>query len=552
METHKLRGLDDYFEKPNRLKTWSGYPIKKIYTPEDSADLNYDVDCGDAGTYPYTRGIHEDMYQGRIWTRRLGWGYGTPKEANSQFKFLLELGNTGINLFRDMPSVLGIDPDHPLARGEVGRSGVSIATIEDMREIFEGIPLDKVSTNILCASCSGPTLFSFYAALAEEEGIPLDKVRGTHSNDVFHGYFCYAKQPNPPDLGLKLVAHEIEFCSKHMPLWNAFYVNAYDLRDTGLNAPQEIAFAFSFGIEYIEAALARGLDIDSFLPRAAFYCNAGIDIFEEVAKLRAMRRMWARLVKERYQAKNPKSWKFRFGVHTSGSSLVPYQPLNNIIRIAYEQLVAVLAGTQSINSCTFVEPLSLFTPLSQMVSLRTQQILAYETGAGLTADPLGGSYYIEHLTNVIEEDAEKILNKILAMGGAIEAIKSGWIEKELEKGAMQYQKEIENKERIIVGLNDFTIPPEEDIEPPGGLIEVSSNVEQEQIAKLVRIKKERDPARLGRAIKDLRQAVEGDENIIPFIMEAAKSYATVGEIQGTIREALGYSWEPWEMVKSPF
>ena len=545
-----MKSLDDYFEKPKRIKTWSGFPVKTIHRPEDVAGLDYDRNLGDAGKYPYTRGIYDDMYRGRFWTRRLGWGYGTPQETNQQFKFLLAQGNTGLNLFRDLPSVLGIDPDHPMARGEVGRSGVSIATIEDMREIFEGIPIAKVSNNILCASCAGPALLSFYLAVAQNQGVPLNKIRGTLSNDTFHGYFCYAREANPPDLGLKLAVDVIEFCSQNMPLWNAFYVNSYDLRDSGLNAPQEVAFGLSFAVAYIEGALARGLDIDFFAPRAAFYCNAGIDFFEEIAKLRAMRRMWAKLVREKYRAKDPRSWRFRFGVHTSGSSLIPQQPLNNIVRIAYEQMVAVLAGAQSVNSCTFIEPLSLPTELSQMVALRTQQILAYETGVALTADPLGGSYYVEYLTNVIEEEAAKIFKEIEEMGGALEAIKSGWIEREIEKGALAYQKEVENKERIIVGLNEFVTPPEEDIEPPGGLIKISPKVDEEQIARLNKIKEQRDFGQVKKLIANLREAAEKGENLVPHIIAAAKCYATLEEIQGTIREAFGYTWDPWGM-RSP-
>ena len=543
---------DDYFAKPSRIKTWSGFPVKKFYKKEDIKEFDYEKDLNDPGSFPFTRGVHESMYQGRLWTKRLGWGFGTPEETNKQFKWLLEQGNTGLNLFRDIPSVLGIDPDHPMARGEVGRSGVSIATMQDMEDTFEGIPLDKVSSNILCASCAGPTLFAFYISAVQKKGISISKIRGTLSNDTLHGYFCYAKDPNPPDLGLKLAVDVIEFCAKNMPFWNAFYVNSYDMRDSGITAPQEIAFGLSFAITYIEEALKRGIDIDSFAPRAAFYCNAGIDFFEEIAKLRAMRRMWAKLIKERYGAKDERSWKFRFGVHTSGSSLVAQQPLNNIIRIAYEQLTAVLSGAQSINSCTFIEALSLPTELSQIVALRTQQILAHETGVALTADPLGGSYYVEHLTGLIEKEADKILAKIEDMGGGLAAIKSGWFDREIQRGALAFQKEVESKERIVVGLNEYVIPPEEDIEPPGGKTVLSPKVGQQQVDKLNRIKKERDFNEVKKAVNNIRKAADKNENLIPHIMAAAKCYTSVEEIQGTIREAYGYTWDPWKMRESPF
>ncbi len=536
-----------YFEKPKRTKTWSGLLVKEIYTPGDIAGIEYERDIADAGEYPFTRGIHSDMYRGRYWTRRLGWGYGTPAETNKLFLFLLREGNTGLNLFRDLPSVLGIDPDHPMAKGEVGKAGVSLCSIEDMDQIFSGIPLDKVSTAILCASCVAPVILAQYIAVAENRGISLAQLRGTLSNDTLHGYFCYSKESNPLDLCLKSAVDVIEYCSRNMPLWYAMYINAYDLRDSGIDAPQEIAFALALAISYIQGALERGLKVDDFAPRASFYCNAGIDFFEEIAKLRAMRRMWARLMRERFGAQDPRSWKFRFGVHTAGSSLVPQQPLNNIVRIAYEQLVAVLAGAQSINSCTFDEPICLPTELSQRIALRTQQILAYETGASLAADPLGGSYYVECLTDKMEEEASRILKEIEDMGGMVEAIRTGWVEREIEKGSLQYQKEIEKRERIIVGMNAFVILPEEDTPPPGGVLRVSPEVEQEQIARVRRLKEKRDSSRVKETLKKLREKVQmGEkENLMPAIIAAVKACATIEEIQGTIRKARGYSWDPW-------
>lgn len=555
MEIAKEKLLDAYFEKPKRTTTWSSFEVKEIYTPKDIEHIDYEKDLANAGSYPFTRGIYPDMYRGRLWTRRLGWGYGTPKETNRQFKYLLETGNTGLTLFRDMPTIIGIDPDHPMALGEVGREGVSICTIQDMEEIFDGIPLEKVSTVLLAASTVSPIILSFYIALAEKRLIDPARLRGTISNDPIHGYFCYFQKSNPINLCLKVAGDVIEYCTKRMPLWHATYINSYDLRDSGINAPQEIAFALAIAIAYINEALERGLKIDDFAPRSSFYCNAGIDIFEEVAKLRAMRRMWAKLIKERYGAKDKRSLQFRFGVHTSGSSLVRQQPLNNIIRIAYEQLVAVLGGAQSVNSCTFLEPICLPTDFSQQTTLRTQQILAYETGVSLVADPLGGSYYIEYLTNRIEEEANKILKQIEDMGGIEKSI--GWIENEIEKAAVEYQKSIENRERLIVGQNIFTIPPEEEVSPPGGVLKISPASEEAQITKVKRIKEERDNEKVKSAIKALggkaeRSMVHKKENLLPEIIEAAKCYATLEEIHGTIRMAYGYDWDPWGMRKTPF
>lgn len=543
-----------YFEKTKKPHTWSGIPLNEIYKPADVKDINYERDIADAGEYPFTRGIHPNMYRGRLWTRRLGWGFGTPADTNRQFKFLLKEGNTGLALFRDLPSALGIDPDHPLAKGEVGRAGVSIASIEDMEEIFEDIPLDKVSVVVLCASAVAPVMQGLYIAVAENKGIDLKQLRGTLSNDTLHGYFCYSKEANPVDLCTKAALDVIEFCTRNMPLWNAMYINSYDLRDSGINAPQEIAFSLSIAIEYIKGAVQRGLNVDDFLPRASFYCCAGIDFFEEVAKLRAMRRLWARLTRERFGATNPQSWHFRFGAHTAGSSLVPQQPLNNIIRIAYEQMVAVLAGAQSINSCTFDEPVCLPTELSQMTALRNQQILAYETGVSAVADPLGGSYYVENLTNQIEHEAAKILEEIEGMGGVVGAIKSGWMERKIEEGLLKHQREVESGERVMVGMNAFTIPTEDDIPVPGGVQRIPLHTEGEQIARLHHLKERRDQHKLREAISRLREKAQGDgsENLMRPIIDCLKAYATLEEVQGTLRQAKGYSWDPWDARNSPF
>lgn len=546
VELEKITEL--YLEKPKRTKTSSGVPLKEIYTPEDVAHIDYSRDIADAGQFPFTRGIHPDMYRGKLWTRRLGWGYGTPKESNRQFKFLLREGNTALTLFPDLPLVEGIDPDHPLAKGEVGKVGAAYYSLEDMEDIMEGIPLDKISVALLGATCAAPVILSFYIATAEKRGLDPSKLRGTTANDPLHGHYCRSKEANPVDLAIKTAVDIIEYTTKNMPYWNPVSVNSYDMRDTGITAPQEAAFGLAIAIAYVEGALKRGLKVDDFAPRISFYCNAGIDIFEEVAKLRAMRKMWAKIMRSRYKAKDPMSWKFRFATHTSGTSLTAQQPLNNIIRIAYEQLVAVLGGVQSLNSCTFVEAISVPTDLAQQISLRTQEILAYETGVALVADPLGGSYYVEYLTHKIEEEATRILEEIDGMGGMTEAMRTEWIDREIEKAALQYQQEVESKERIIVGQNAFTSPPEEDI-VPGGIARITHVTEEETISRISRLREKRDNSKVKEALKRLSQRAQAgwEENLIPAILEAVKAYATMEEIMGTIREAYGYSWDPFNL-----
>jgi len=536
-----------YFEKPKRTSTVSHIPLKEIYTPEDVAGLNYEQDIGDAGEFPYTRGIYPTMYRGRLWTRRVAWGYGTPKDTNQQLKFLLREGNSALTIFPDLVLVEGIDPDHPLAKGEVGRVGVAYYSIDDMADMLEGISLDEVSITLLGATCAAPVIFSLYLAVAKSRGIDFLKLRGTTANDPLHSHHCRSKEANPIDLALKTAIDVIEFSTRHAPLWNPISVNAYDMRDLGIDAVQEVAYGLSIAIAYVRAALERGLEIDQFAPRISFYCNAGTEIFEEVAKLRAMRRMWAKIMKYEFGAQNEASMKFRFATHTSGSSLTQQEPMNNIIRIAYQQLVAILGGVQSANSTTFLEALSVPTQLSQRLAIRTQQILAYETGVPLTADPLGGSYFVENLTDTIEEKASELLEEIEKRGGWVEATRSGWVEREIEAAAMQYQKEVESKERIVVGVNEF-VSQEEDI-IPGGVLELPPAVEEEMVKRIKSLRKRRDAGQLKRVLDNLtRQAKKGEKvNLIPAIIEAVEACATMQEIMGTIRVAFGYSYDPFNL-----
>ncbi len=548
-EGEKADGLmEAYFEKPKRLTTWSGFPVKDIYTPDDVKGIDYERDVADAGEYPYTRGIHSDMYRGRYWTMREGSGYARGEDTNKRLKFLANQGVGGFSIFRDLPTVWGIDADHPLAEGEVGVCGVNLTSLKDMEEVLDGIALDKVSVALLCASSLAPVIFSQYVTVAEKRGIDIAKLRGTIANDPLHSRYCYGKLANPIDLSVKLSVDIIEFCTNNMPFWNTNSVNAYDMRETGINAPEEIAFGFGIAMEYIRRALERGLDVDDFASRISFYFSAGIDFFEEIAKLRAARRMWAKIMKEEFGAKKSSSWKFRFGVHTAGSSLVPQQSLNNIIRISIEALVAVLGGVQSLHCCSYDEPIALPSEGSQQIAVRTQQILAYETGITNTADPLGGSYFIENLTSRIEEESVKIIQEIDEMGGMAEAMRKEWVDQKIDEAALQFQEEIENKERVIVGANAFSHGPEETT--PGDVHRIPPETERKQIANVKRLREERDRNKVKVSIGRLREkTLMGDtENLIPSIVEALKAYATIGEIQGTIREAYGLSYDPFNIL----
>ncbi|OIP31808.1 MAG: hypothetical protein AUK23_05915 [Deltaproteobacteria bacterium CG2_30_43_15] len=542
-----------YSEGASRPKTWSGFPVEEVYTPEDTKDIDYKREIGDPGDYPFTRGIHATMFRGRVWTKREVAGFGTPEDTNERVKYLIDQGQSGINIINDLPTAMGVDSDHPMAKEEAGAVGAPFSSLKDMEEMVEGIPLEKVSMSFNVSTTVSPIVVAQYLAIAQKRGIDLAKLRGTIQNEPLKGRYCgYSPSTNHTDLCLQTSADIIEFCSKYMPLWYTTNVNLYDLRETGINAAQEIAFGFAMAIAYIENVLKRGLDIDEFAPRIAFYCSAHIDFFEEIAKLRTARRIWAKIMKERYKAKNPKSLTFKFGVHTAGCSLVPQQPMNNVIRVAYEALAAVLGGVQSLHCCSYDEPIAIPTEESHRLALRTQQILACETGVANVADPLAGSYYLESLTNRIEEEATMILKKIDDMGGMIVAIEKGWIDQEMEKAAYQYQKEVESKERIIVGVNEFTVPPEEDVQ--GDYHKTPSEVSEKREAALKELRETRDNDVVRKGLKRLNEAAEKKqrENLLPFIIEAVNAYATTGEILGTIRMGFGYTYDPFEVLSHPF
>lgn len=541
--------MDAYFEKPARLRTWSNFDVKTTYTPDDISHLDYKKDTGDPGEYPHTRGIHEDMYRGKYWTRREVCGYGSPADTNRRFKYLVEQGQAGLDVIFDIPTMTGLDADHPRVEDDVGIQGTSLPTLRDMQIMMEGIPLDKISMSLVITSYAAPVILAQYIALAQKQNIDLSKLRGTIQNDPLHHLFCgYPPSMVPLELSLKTAVDIIEYSTRNLPLWYPMNINAYDMRENGINAPQEIGFSFAMAMTYIEGALRRGLEIDEFAPRLAFYCSSHIDFFEEIAKLRAARRLWAKIMKERFKAKDPRSLKFRFGVHTAGCSLVPQQALNNIVRVAYEALAAVLAGVQSLHCCSYDEPVGLPTEAAHQIALRTQQILAYETGVANTTDPLGGSYYLEHLTDKIECETKKVLEEIENKGGMFEAIRTGWVTDEIEKAAYEYQKEVKNKERLIVGMNIFQIPPEEDA--PVEVHRISRESVKQQIENLKKLKKDRDNKKVKKSLDALRRAAEKGEkqNLIPPVIEAVKTYASMGEIIGTVREAYGLSYDPLETI----
>ncbi len=542
-----------YREKPADLKTWSGFEVKEFYTPEDAASRNYQDNIGDPGDYPYTRGIHRNMFRGRYWTRREVCGFGSAKDTNERLGFQIKEGASGLSVILDIPGGMGIDADHPMAGKEVGVQGVHICKLEDMFQLLDGIPIENVS---LAWNNSTATMVNILLAqfltVAKSRGIDPAKLRGTVQNDPLHVQFCGYQPGVPIELSVKMAVDVIEYCTRHMPLYYTGNVNLYDMRENGINAAQEVAFGFSIAKEYIRKALERGLDIDDFAPRRAFYCSSHMDFFEEIAKLRAARRLWARIMKDEFGARDPKSIQFRFGVHTAGCSLVPQQPLNNAIRVAYQAMVAVLAGVQSLHCCSYDEPIALPTEESQRLAIRTQQILAYETGVARVSDPLGGSYYIEELTDKIEEEARKIIAQVDEMGGMIQAMKRGWVHSEIDKASLNYQKEVDSGQRVVVGVNRFQ--SEEEKETPGGVHKVSYDRTQEIIDRVIEVKRNRNMAKAEKAIDVLRQHAEmGEkENLLPYIIDAVKADLTSEEIIGSIREVWGLPYDPLETRESPF
>ncbi len=544
--------MDAYYEKPAGLNTWSGLPLKDFYGPEDLASLDYRKDLANPGEFPYTRGIHANMFRGRYWTRREVTGYGTPEDTNQRLRFLMEHGSSGLNVIPDNPSIMGLDSDHPRAEGEVGVQGAPMCCLEDIDLLMKGIPLDKISMSLIVSSTQTPVTLAQYIALAQNQGLKPSDLAGTTQNDPIHCRYAGFRISSPTHLALKTGVDVIEYCALNMPRWYPINVNLYDLREQGLSAPEEVAFGFSVALLYIQGALDRGLEIDAFAPRFAFYCSAHMDFFEEIAKLRAARRIWARIMKDRFGAKAEASLKFKFGVHTAGCSLVPQQPVNNIVRVAYEALAAVLAGVQSLHCCSYDEPIALPTEESVKLAIRTQQILAYETGVAKVADPLGGSYYIESLTEQVEQEVQAIMEEIEGQGGMRAALDSGWVDRRMDEAALRYQQEVEDGERIVVGLNKFR--EQEESSRMTNVHRVSEASEEQQRERIKRLKESRDVKKVKEALLALKSRAETGEkeNLMPAMIEAARHQATLSEVLGTVRQVMGESYDPLGVWSHPF
>ncbi|HHW58461.1 MAG TPA: methylmalonyl-CoA mutase family protein [Clostridia bacterium] len=521
-------------ERKKEFKTSSGIEIKEIYTPEDVGDIDYLEKIGFPGEYPYTRGVQPTMYRGKFWTMRQYAGYGTAEESNKRFKYLLSQGQTGLSVAFDLPTQIGYDSDHPMAEGEVGKVGVAVDSLYDMEILFDGIPLDKVSTS-MTINAPAAILLAMYIAVAEKQGVSPDKLNGTIQNDILKEYVARGTYIFPTGPSMRLITNIFEYCSKYVPKWNTISISGYHIREAGATAVQEVAFTLANGIAYVEAAIKAGLDVDEFAPRLSFFFNAHNDLFEEVAKFRAARRMWAKIMKERFNAKDPRSMMMRFHTQTAGSTLTAQQPDNNIVRVTIQALAAVLGGTQSLHTNSRDEALALPTEDSVRIALRTQQIIAYESGVCETPDPLAGSYYVEKLTDEIEKRAFEYIKKIDELGGAVRAIDLGYIQKEIQESAYRYQKEIESEERIIVGLNKFQIEEQ----PPKNLLKVDTAVEVLQKEKIAKIKEMRNNASVKKALEALKKAAEGDDNLMPWILDAVREYATLGKITDVLRSVFG-------------
>lgn len=521
-------------EQKEKFVTTSNKEIKRLYTPLDFDLEKFDEKIGFPGEYPFTRGIQPTMYRGKFWTMRQYAGFGTAKESNERYKFLLSQGTTGLSVAFDLPTQIGYDSDDPHSEGEVGRVGVAIDTLADMEILFNGIPLDKVSTS-MTINAPAAILLAMYIVTAEKNGVSRDKLSGTVQNDILKEYIARGTYIFPPKPSMRLVTNIFEFCSKEVPKWNTISISGYHIREAGATAAQEIGFTLANAIAYVQAAINAGLDVDSFANRISFFFNSHNDLFEEVAKFRAARRLWARIMKERFNAKDKKSMMLRFHTQTAGSSLTAQQPDNNIIRTTIQALAAVLGGTQSLHTNAKDEALALPTENSAQVALRTQQIIAYESGVINTIDPLAGSFFVEALTDELEKDAEDYIKKIDELGGAPAAIEIGYIQKEIQKSAYQYQKDIEEGRRVIVGVNKFTIEEKESPE----ILKIDPTIEKNQIEFLRKVKTERDNSLVKEKLKLLKEAAEGDANLMPYIIDAVRVYASIGEICNTLREVFG-------------
>ncbi len=533
-KTTLQKALSKSPERQPSFKTTSHIELKRLCIPADIADLDYCNELGFPGEFPFTRGVQPTMYRGRFWTMRQYAGFATPEETNKRYKYLMEHGQTGLSVAFDLPTQIGYDSDHPLSAGEVGKVGVAIDTLKDMEILFDGIPLDKVSTSMTINSTAA-ILLTMYIAVGEKQGVKSEVLQGTIQNDILKEYAARGTYIYPPLESMRIVTDIFAFCKNYVPRWNTISISGYHMREAGCTAVQEVAFTIADGIAYVEAAMKAGLDVDSFASRLAFFFCCHNTFIEEIAKFRAARRLWAKIMKERFKAKRDDSCMLRFHTQTAGCSLTAQQPDNNVVRVAFQALAAVLGGTQSLHTNSRDEAYALPTEDSVRLALRTQQLIAYESGVADLIDPLGGSYAVEALTEEIEKKSMEYIDKIEAMGGAIKAIESGYIQGEIAESAYQYQKEIETKKRIIVGLNQFQVEEE----PLSDILRIKPEVEQYQKEKLARVKKERDHAKVRETLAVLKKAAQGTDNLVPPILEAVKVYATLGEISDILREVLG-------------
>jgi methylmalonyl-CoA mutase N-terminal domain/subunit len=521
-------------EREGKLTTASGLALKNTYTPDDLADWDYDREAGYPGQYPYTRGIYSSLYRSRLWTMRQYAGFGTAAESNARFRYLLERGQTGLSVAFDLPTQIGLDSDHPLSRGEVGRVGVAVDSLEDMEGLFKDIPLERVSTS-MTINATAAILLALYFAVAEKQGVDLRELSGTVQNDILKEYIARGTYIYPLRPAMRLVTDIFAFCHDCAPEWNTISISGYHIREAGSTAVQEVAFTLANATAYVEAAVARGLTVDDFAPRLSFFLNAHNDLLEEVAKFRAARRLWARLMRERFKARNPRSWMFRFHTQTAGSTLTAQQPDVNIVRVTLQALAAVLGGTQSLHTNARDEALALPSETSALIALRTQQIIATESGVTNTIDPLAGSYAIEKLTSQVEEAAKEYMRKIDAMGGTVRAIESGYIQREIQQAAYDYQKSIESGERVVVGVNRY----QDERGTPLPLLRIDPEVERAQVEQLRKLRARRDASRLQTALRQVEETARSEQNLMPAILEAVKAYATVGEISDAMRRVFG-------------
>jgi methylmalonyl-CoA mutase N-terminal domain/subunit len=537
--------LTDYFQgvraakaRKEQFTTLSGQEKQPLYLPKEP-DEEYFERIGLPGQYPFTRGPYPSMYRGRLWTMRMFAGFGTPEDTNNRFKYLLKAGQTGLSTAFDMPTLMGYDPDHALSAGEVGKEGVSVANIDDMHALFADIPLDKVTTS-MTINAPAIVMLALYVAIAQERSIPLDRIGGTTQNDILKEFIAQKEWISPPRPAIKLVQDTMVYCSRHVPRWHPISISGYHIREAGATAVQELAFTLADGIGYAQAGIEAGLDIDEFAPRFSFFFDVHNEFFEEIAKLRAARRIWSDVMRNRFKARNPRSWTLRTHCQTAGVSLTAQQPYNNVVRTAYQAMAAVLGGTQSLHTNSLDETYCLPTEEAVTIALRTQQILAHETGAADVIDPLAGSYFVEALTDEVEEAARDYIRKIDDMGGIVEAIERGYPQMEIAESAYRFQREVESKERIIVGINDFV----EEAEPPIEMLRIDPIVEAGQKQKMADFKKGRDQDKARRAIDAIRAGCRSGENLMPLIVEGVKDRVTLGEISDLFREEFGVYTDP--------